>query len=224
MPLSKVHNTLTSDHILLNGTDSTGANANSKVLLDASASNTDIGSIMSFESGAGDGSNVVVNTNLNKIIPNVTDFTPTTGNFLTTGSAGAIVQVVQGTTSTQVISTTNALAETGLSATITPTSSSNKILVIVQQSGCMKDTNNTYGKLILRRNTTEIVTFENQYAYDNTNGANCVGGCGGQFLDSPATTSATTYKTQFRSQNNNSRVFVQAGNETSTITLLEVIA
>jgi hypothetical protein len=60
MPLSKVHNTLTSDHILLDGTDSTSANANSKVLLDASASNTDVGSIMSFESGAGDSS--VTNT------------------------------------------------------------------------------------------------------------------------------------------------------------------
>ena len=59
MPLSKIHNTLTSDHIILDGTDGTGANANSKVLLDASASNTDVGSIMSFESGAGDGSSVV---------------------------------------------------------------------------------------------------------------------------------------------------------------------
>ena len=64
MPLSKIHNTLTSDHILLDGTDSTGANANSKVLLDASASNTDIGSIMSYEAGAVDGSAMLTNTHL----------------------------------------------------------------------------------------------------------------------------------------------------------------
>ena len=55
MPLSKIHNTLTSDHILLDGTDSTGANANSSVLLDSSAANTDVGSLMSYEAGAVDG-------------------------------------------------------------------------------------------------------------------------------------------------------------------------
>ena len=55
MSLSKIHNTLTSDHILLDGTDSTGANANSSVLLDSSAANTDVGSLMSYEAGAVDG-------------------------------------------------------------------------------------------------------------------------------------------------------------------------
>ena len=33
MPLSKIHNTLTSDHILLDGTDSTGANAAAQAIL-----------------------------------------------------------------------------------------------------------------------------------------------------------------------------------------------
>ena len=56
MPLSKIHSTLTSDHILLDGTDSTGANANSRVLIDASASDTDEGIIMSYEAGADDAS------------------------------------------------------------------------------------------------------------------------------------------------------------------------
>ena len=56
MPLSKIHSTLTSDHILLDGTDSTGANANSSVLLDSSAANTDVGALMSYEAGADDAS------------------------------------------------------------------------------------------------------------------------------------------------------------------------
>ena len=64
MPLSKIHNTLTSDHILLDGTDSTGANANSNVLLDSSAANTDVGSLMSYEAGADDGSVMLTNTHL----------------------------------------------------------------------------------------------------------------------------------------------------------------
>ena len=64
MPLSKIHSTLTSDHILLDGTDSTGANANSSVILDSSASNTDVGSLMSYEAGADDGSVMLTNTHL----------------------------------------------------------------------------------------------------------------------------------------------------------------
>ena len=64
MPLSKIHSTLTSDHILLDGTDSTGANANSNVLLDSSAANTDVGSLMSYEAGADDGSALLTNTHL----------------------------------------------------------------------------------------------------------------------------------------------------------------
>ena len=62
MPLSKIHSTLTSDHILLDGTDSTGANANSSVLLDSSAANTDVGVLMSYEAGADDGSALLTNT------------------------------------------------------------------------------------------------------------------------------------------------------------------
>ena len=64
MPLSKIHSTLTSDHILLDGTDSTGANANSNVILDSSAANTDVGSLMSYEAGADDGSVMLTNTHL----------------------------------------------------------------------------------------------------------------------------------------------------------------
>ena len=44
-------------------------------------------------------------------------------------------------------------------------------------------------------NSTTLVQFENGGAYQS--GDNDVGGSGITYLDSPATTSATTYKTQF---------------------------
>ena len=93
MPLSKIHNTLTSDHILLDGTDSTGANANSKVLLDASASNTDVGTIMSFESGASDSSVTNTSTFLddikttNRTAGRTVTLPDATGTVLTTGNS-----------------------------------------------------------------------------------------------------------------------------------------
>jgi hypothetical protein len=137
--------------------------------------------------------------------------------------AGTIVQVVQGTTGTQVRTGSNTLIDTGLSATITPTSTSNKILVIVQQSGCHKDSSNTYGTLRLYRGSSHVITWEGQFGYNGANTANSIGTCGGQWLDSPATTSATTYKTVFSSVNNNNWVYVQVANDNSTMTLIEVV-
>ena len=54
MPLSRIHNDSLSDHIILDGTDSTGANANSKLLLDASAVNTDVNAAISYEINSND--------------------------------------------------------------------------------------------------------------------------------------------------------------------------
>ena len=107
MPLSKIHNTLTSDHILLDGTDSTGANANSNVILDSSAANTDVGSLMSYEAGAVDGAVTL----------------PVSRSDLSL--AGGVVQVGQ-TEQTAASSISNPggsfIDLTGMSVTITPTS------------------------------------------------------------------------------------------------------
>ena len=54
MPLSRIHNDSLSDHIILDGTDSTGANANSKLLLDASAVDTDVNAAISYEINSND--------------------------------------------------------------------------------------------------------------------------------------------------------------------------
>jgi hypothetical protein len=142
----------------------------------------------------------------------------------TLGTSGAIVQVVQNTYATQVRSQTNTLVDTGLNATITPTSSSNKILVFVQQSGCYKDSNNTHGTIRLYRGTTFIQMIDNYFAYTNSTARSGIGSVCGQFLDSPATTSAITYKTQFSSVANSAWVYVQVQSETSTMTLMEIVA
>ena len=71
------------------------------------------------------------------------------GNFLTTGSAGAVVQVVNATYNTQASSTSTSYADTGLTASITPSSASNKVLVLFSQAGCHKAGGNTHGRLKL---------------------------------------------------------------------------
>jgi hypothetical protein len=142
--------------------------------------------------------------------------------------AGNILQVVNVAYSTEATSSSSTFADTGLTATITPSSSSNKILVLVNQNGCFKSTNDTQIRLRLLRAATNILDFERLAGYTNSVASSGVGSCSLCFLDSPATTSATTYKTQFASANNNAEVRVQINSggapSSSTITLLEVAA
>jgi hypothetical protein len=135
-----------------------------------------------------------------------------------------VLQVVAASYNTETSSATNTFVDTGLTATITPSSASSKILVIANQSGCYKDSNNTYLGLRLMRGATELAFFESFGGNNATAAANGFGSCSTSILDSPATTSATTYKTQFRSEQNLSRVLVQVASARSSIVLLEISA
>ena len=113
---------------------------------------------------------------------------------LPAGTGGKVLQVVNYIYSGEV-STTGDWIDTGLTVTITPSSVSSKILVNVHQTGISNNSANSGVKLRLMRNSTTLLQFENGAAYQS--GDNDVGGSGITYLDSPATTSATTYKTQF---------------------------
>ena len=146
-----------------------------------------------------------------------------------TGGGGGIIQVVSTTkTDTFSSSTVNSFVDiTGLSATITPTATSSKILILY-------DTQMSGGELFfiqLVRDSTAIKVGDS----DSGNIIECtVGGfkqeqnedkvapVSGHFLDSPNTTSAITYKCQFKSTQNNAQVSVQLGGTTSTMTLMEI--
>jgi hypothetical protein len=96
------------------------------------------------------------------------------------------------------------------------------VLVIVHQTGISKGSSNTYAFLRLVRGATTLAEFEKAAGYDNTSNVQNIGGSGITYLDSPATTSATTYKTQFASGNGTANASVQSDNCTSTITLMEI--
>jgi hypothetical protein len=117
--------------------------------------------------------------------------------------AGTVLQVVQTVKSDTFTSTSASYIDiTGLSVTITPTSASSKILVIYNTTVGAQSGQYSVG-LQLVRNSTAIYLGDaagsrtrssswawsegSQYAMIPTNGT---------FLDSPATTSATTYKLQ----------------------------
>jgi len=136
---------------------------------------------------------------------------------------GSVLQVVNVTTATQASASTTTYVDTNLTATITPTSSTSKILVLVSQNGVYKTSANGANGVNLRlvKNSTALITFVFGGGYTGTTVENtqAASTC---YLDSPATTSATTYKTQLASYSNAATAYVQAYNETSTITLLEI--
>jgi hypothetical protein len=136
---------------------------------------------------------------------------------------GKVLQVVNATYSTQTSTTSTTFADTGLTATITPTSATSKILVFVNQVGCHRNSG-TNGALQLRllRGSTSIVTFEKYLGYNGGTVEINAGSASTTYLDSPATTSATTYKTQLATDLSGFTLAVQANGGTSTITLMEI--
>ena len=142
-------------------------------------------------------------------------------------SSTRVLQVVNATTSTTVTTATTTYVDTGLTASITPSSSSSKILVLIAQNGVSKLTNNTGVNMRLLRGATSIVSMTDIVGFNSTTTDNRGQSISLCYLDSPATTSSTTYKTQFMSYNNNATVFMQdvgSGATTSTITLMEIAA
>jgi hypothetical protein len=135
-----------------------------------------------------------------------------------------IVQVVYGSTSTSASSSSTTYADTNLTATITPTSASNYILAIVTQNGLVKSAGNSQNGLYIKlvRGATDLTEFAANQLYTGSalllvgNTASIV------YKDSPASTSALTYKTQFKNFNASASVTVQDSSALSTLTLMEV--
>ena len=164
----------------------------------------------------------------------VLDLPATSGTILTTASqsipsaalpVGSVLQVVQGTTSTQVSSSSSTYADTGATATITPKFSTSKILVLLTMNGIGKETSNTSVDLKLQKNSSDLSIFTvNTVGYTGNTSITFPGCSAYNYLDSPATTSATTYKVQFASHGNNAVVYIQLNSSISTITLMEIAA
>jgi hypothetical protein len=169
--------------------------------------------------GAATFDNLTVGTNGQTL---VADSSTATGlKWATAGGGGKVLQVVSATTSTAVSSSSTTLVDTGLTATITPSSATSRILVMFSQYIFKDLATSTNGVIIsLRRGATQIFT-NNYLLYTNT-AVELSTGYSVSYLDSPSTTSATTYKTQFSNRVNAASVEVQASNNTSTIILMEI--
>ena len=137
------------------------------------------------------------------------------------GGGGKILQVVYGVDTSSASSSSSTMADTGLTASITPSDDDNKILVLVSHNGVGKVTSNTRVHTQLLRDSTTIAV-ENSQAYTADSGTIYTGSSSWSVLDDPQTDSEIVYKTQFMSQGDSGTVYVGLNSSTSTMVLLEV--
>jgi hypothetical protein len=115
----------------------------------------------------------------------------TTASWAAAAAGGKVLQVVQGDYATSTTSSSSTYADTNLTATITPTSATSKILVMYSISA-RKDTQNSQNAVNFKllRDATSI-SIRQSMGYTGTAIQNYFY-VGSNVLDSPATTSATT--------------------------------
>ena len=145
-------------------------------------------------------------------------------DLVQSGGTQKIIQVVSATTSAAVVNSTSTYADTGLTATITPTLATSTILVMVSQMGCSKSGASAANAMTLKlvRGATTVALMADEGLYSGV-ASQLKASFAGNYIDSPATTSATTYKTQFFNPNNVASCAVQvSGTEKSSIILIEV--
>jgi hypothetical protein len=153
-------------------------------------------------------------------------------------SSGKVLQVVQGTTETEVTVTGITFTDTTLTASITPISTSSKILILTSQSYYVRRASSAYalcGARLLRGTTTiwnpNPEDSSGSYGHGihllgTSTTTSAYGTIDFNYLDSPSTTSATTYKTQIRGYTSTGIVSVQENTSfnpgASSIILMEI--
>lgn len=153
---------------------------------------------------------------------------------------GSVIQVVQGilTSAFTCVANGTVTAITGLTATISPFSTSSRILVSVSLSHSVTQAGTTYGATVRRNGVTNIQLGDSSGSKQQCNVPLTWAGDGNQHnafawsvVDSPATTSATTYGVYVNNDNTGTlfvnRTSTDQDNSTgkrsiSTITLFEI--
>jgi hypothetical protein len=103
---------------------------------------------------------------------------------------GHVIQVVEGTTTTQLAHNSTSYAATSITASITPTSTSSKILVTVT-SNLESNSAGEFGWYSIHRGSTNIA--ESQIGQSSGTSGSPISPICIQKLDAPSTTSAVTY-------------------------------
>ena len=141
---------------------------------------------------------------------------------LPSGVGGKVLQVVTATDETvrTTSSTSFVTASNTLSVSITPSSASNKVFINMSTS-VYSPADTWVGYVTIYRGATNLAT--NQFVFSHGTSTYHIEGCAISVLDSPNTTSATTYQVYFRVQGGSPfSMGLNIGSTKGTITAFEI--
>jgi len=161
------------------------------------------------------------------------DSAETTGlKWAAPAAGGKVLQVVSAITTTATTIASTTLTDTTITASITPSAATSKVLILISASAITSRASDfALGSFSVLRGATEIMDNKNNddafgvQAYQSgATQSNWYGQLGITYLDSPNTTSSTTYKLQASAERtaNSGQVIFQSNGNMSTITLLEI--
>ena len=147
-------------------------------------------------------------------------------------AGGKVLQAVTATSTSATFAYNTTFIDSGLSASITPSATSSKILVFVTQHFIVRRSSSAFGgSITLYRGSTKLTNDINgsdpYKIHMNITGATYVeqqNDFNTTYLDSPNTTSATTYKTMIGAAYGNNSALMGVSNDgtASYMTLLEI--
>jgi len=151
---------------------------------------------------------------------NSSQFLQTDGSGVLTwadAGGGKVLQVVQDTTATEATTNSTSFTDTALSLSITPSATTSKILLMFASTirGDNSAGNSNY--TLVRGSTNLSSSGHGMVRTQNVKGGGAI-----NFLDTPNTTSATTYKVQFKSTNVNNNAYIAEGDTTASLIAIEV--
>jgi hypothetical protein len=142
-------------------------------------------------------------------------------------AGGKILQVVSSSTTTpQSLTIAGTFVDGGLSQAITPSSATSKILILIRQptyTAQARNATQVWSRLVRGASQIAETYFQNRIWIPSSNNAVELGyNSTDIYLDSPSTTSATTYKLQYKGDGSSQTLELQYQNSTSQIILMEV--
>ena len=141
--------------------------------------------------------------------------------------SGSVLQVVTGTDSSAANITSTSFVDTGLSASITPSATSSKVLVICSMHTFVYAPGDIpYAYLKLLRDSTSLTEFQSGTkgdAHESDNNSYLAAAPTVAYLDSPSSTSSLTYKTQAKYAGSGSGYITTANSgQTESLILIEI--
>jgi len=141
-------------------------------------------------------------------------------SWATPAGGGKVLQVVQGTTTSQTSVASTTYTATTITANITPSLTSSKVLVFWSTT-CTKAASTASGANFRLMRGATALTLQEGLGYDFQATGNRFTAAQ-NYLDSPSTTSSTTYAVQFATFSGTDAIYAQVSSSTGTITLMEI--